>query len=94
MEYSGSDQTLVYYKMAQKQNKKDIICTRRVLVEFVYYSLSLLLSHRYGFSIVGNLVVFSCFWILLGKMNNSVDVEDLSPSDKPVFWVSELGREN
>lgn len=42
---------------------------------------------RYAFSIIANLLMFGCFWILLEKMNHSVDVRDLSPDDKEIFWV-------
>lgn len=50
--------------------------------EFVFVLLC-----RYGFSIAANLLMFGCFWVLLEKINNSVDVADLSPDDKTIFWV-------
>jgi len=43
---------------------------------------------RYTFTILSNLVVFSCFWVLLEKINHDVDVTNLTPNDKTLFWVS------
>ena len=43
---------------------------------------------RYGFQVGGNLLVFVIFWILLAKVNRSVNTANLDPSDERVFWVS------
>ena len=47
------------------------------------------LFSRTTFTIIANILVFACFWILLEKINNSTDTTThLTPADKEVFWVS------
>ena len=43
--------------------------------------------HRYAFTIIGSLVVFVCFWVLLEKLDNSQGASHISSSDKNIFWV-------
>ena len=38
----------------------------------------------------GSLLVFMLFWILLVKVNRSLNTADLDPSDQRVFWVSKF----
>ena len=38
----------------------------------------------------GSLLVFMLFWILLVKVNRSLNTTDLDPSDERVFWVSKF----
>ena len=42
---------------------------------------------RYGFQVAGSLLVFMLFWILLAKVNRTLDTANLDPSDERVFWV-------
>lgn len=44
--------------------------------------------YRTAFTIAANIIVFTCFWILLEKVNNTTDTSALTPQDKKVFWVS------
>lgn len=45
---------------------------------------------RYAFTILSNVLVFSCIWVLLSKINNNTDVTNLTPNDKKIFWVSSV----
>ena len=38
----------------------------------------------------GSLFVFLLFWILLVKVNRSLNTANLDPTDEHVFWVSKL----
>ena len=55
---------------------------------YIYSQFFFTFTCRYAFAIVANLTVFSIFWGLLEKFNSSVDVADLTPDDKLIFWVS------
>ena len=57
-------------------------------INLVEYDAIRDLIHRYGFQVAGNLLVFVIFWILLVKVNRSVNTANLEPSDERVFWVS------
>lgn len=46
--------------------------------------------YRYTFTIAANVLVFSCFWILLEKINHDADTANLTPGDKEIFWVKHL----
>ena len=43
---------------------------------------------RYGFQVAGSLFVFVLFWILLVKVNRSLNMDNLDPTDQRVFWVN------
>ena len=63
-----------------------VMCCYPVIRKCHVYKCSYALS-RYAFTIIGNLVIFVCFWVLLEKLNNSPDASKLSPSTKKIFWV-------
>ena len=52
--------------------------------------LKLFSGCRYAFTILSNVLVFSCIWVLLSKINNDTDVTNLTPNDKKIFWVSSV----
>ena len=63
----------------------------RCVCAMLYYSIRTMftLLYRTTFTIIANILVFACFWILLEKINNSTDTTThLTPADKEVFWVS------
>ena len=52
--------------------------------------LKLFSGCRYAFTILSNVLVFSCIWVLLSQINNDADVTNLTPNDKKIFWVSSV----
>jgi hypothetical protein len=65
-------------------------CSRAHIRRWYYKLLYNVLNFRYGFQVAGSLFVFMLFWILLVKVNRSLNTANLDHTDERVFWVSKL----
>lgn len=45
-------------------------------------------SCRNSFTLIGNVVIFGCFWGLLEHLNHDIDTANLTTKDKDIFQVS------
>ena len=64
------------------------MCTKIAFGAKQYDTQMQLFVYRYTYTIAANVLVFSCFWILLAKINHGGDATSLTPGDKEIFWVS------